>query len=275
MTSVFQTVGSSIGWRSHQILSDFEESPVPDRFKKRSSVNMNSVRMTLRKRMPLKEVKMNFDENPTWENLEAKEKSSNLQMLTKTAKNVFGTMSQKMQRSCQVPSRATAASLAKDPRGKSRSSTKPSNVSPRTPRQNKKLASISTPTSSTKIVSSSSKKPGSCQRKKNLLPLRRSMRAAALRSPYGSPVSLSVRRQLDCDLELVSTGIRQLKHLSHAFNNIILQEERDQAILNYYEIMAQNIRMVQLQSGSLAQCFRRQARRVQWTCNSWADNHFK
>uniref|UniRef100_A0A670YE88 Uncharacterized protein n=1 Tax=Pseudonaja textilis TaxID=8673 RepID=A0A670YE88_PSETE len=84
MASVFQTVGSSIGWRSHQILSDFEESPVPDRFKKRSSVNMNSVRMTLRKRMPLKEVKMNFDENPTWENLEAKEKSSNLRMLTKT-----------------------------------------------------------------------------------------------------------------------------------------------------------------------------------------------
>lgn len=94
MASVFQTVGSSIGWRSHQILSDFEESPVPDRFRKRSSVNMNSVRMSLRKRMPLKEVKMNFDENPTWESLEAKEKSSNLQMLTRTAKNVFGTMSQ-------------------------------------------------------------------------------------------------------------------------------------------------------------------------------------
>lgn len=101
---------------------------------------------------------------------------------------------QKMQRSCQGPSRAIAASLAKDPRGKSRSSTKSSNVSPRTPRQNKKLASISTPTSSTKIVSPSSKKSGSCQRKKSLLPLRRSMRAAALRSPYGSPVSLAVRR---------------------------------------------------------------------------------
>uniref|UniRef100_A0A8C6VCW4 Protein PIMREG n=1 Tax=Naja naja TaxID=35670 RepID=A0A8C6VCW4_NAJNA len=151
MASVFQTVGSSIGWRSHQILSDFEESPMPDRFKKKSSVNMNSVRMTLRKRIPLKEVKMNFDENPTWESLEAKEKSSNLRMLTKTAKNVFGTMSQKMQRSCQGPSRAIVASLAKDPRGKSRSSTKPSDVSPRTPRQNKKLASISTPTSSTKL----------------------------------------------------------------------------------------------------------------------------
>lgn len=66
---------------------------MPDRFRKKS-LNMNSVRMSLRKRMPLKEVKMNFDENPTWESLEAKEKSSNLQMLTRTAKNVFGTMSQ-------------------------------------------------------------------------------------------------------------------------------------------------------------------------------------
>ncbi|KAL7987069.1 hypothetical protein Chor_005988 [Crotalus horridus] len=232
MASVFQTMGSSIGWRSHQILSDFEESPMPDRFRKRSSLNINSVRMSLRKRMPLKEVKMNFDENPTWESLEAKEKSSNLRMLTRTAKNVFGTMSQK-------------------------------------------LASISTPTSSTRIVSPSSKKSGSCQSKKNLLPLRRSMRAAALRSPYGSPVSLAVRRQLDCDLELVSTGIRQLKRLSHAFNDIIVQEERDQAILNYYEIMAQNIRTMQLRSGSLAHCFRRQARRVRWTCSSWAENHFR
>ncbi|XP_039202226.1 protein PIMREG [Crotalus tigris] len=274
MASVFQTMGSSIGWRSHQILSDSEESPMPDRFRKRSSLNINSVRMSLRKRMPLKEVKMNFDENPTWESLEAKEKSSNLRMLTRTAKNVFGTMSQKMQRSCQAPSRALAASLAKDPRGKSRSSTKPPNLSPRTPCQNKKLASISTPTSSTRIVSPSSKKSGSCQRKKNL-PLRRSMRAAALRSPYGSPVSLAVRRQLDCDLELVSTGIRQLKRLSYAFNDIIVQEERDQAILNYYEIMAQNIRTMQLQSGSLAHCFRRQARRVRWTCSSWAENHFR
>ncbi|KAM6463106.1 protein PIMREG [Liasis olivaceus] len=275
MASVFQSVGSRIGWRSHQVLSDFEESPVPDRFRKKTSLNMNSVRMSLQKRMPLKEVEMNFDENPTWESLEAKEKNPNLRVLTRTAKNVFGTMSQKMQRSCRGPTRALAASVAKGPRGKSRASTKTPNFSPRTPRRNnKKLASTSTPTSSTRIVSPPGKSPGSCQRK-HLLPLRRSMRAAALKSPYGSPVSLAARRQLDCDLELVSTGIRQLKRLSRAFNNIIVQEERDQAILNYYEIMAQNIQAVQLQSGSLGQCLRRHAGRVRWTFNTWADNHFK
>lgn len=38
--------------------------------------------------------------------------------------------------------------------------------------------------------------------------------------------SLCLGRKLDCDLELVSTGIRQLKRLSHAFNDIIVQEER-------------------------------------------------
>ncbi|XP_063154810.1 protein PIMREG [Candoia aspera] len=258
MASVFQGVRSSIGWRSHQVLS--EESPVPDRFRKKSCFNMNSVRMSLRKRMPLKEVEMNFDENPTWESLEAKERSPNLQVLARTAKNVFGTMSQKMQRGC---------------RGKSRRSTQTPNFSPRTPHQNKKLASASTPTSSTRMVSPPSKGPRSCQRKKNLLPLRRSMRTAALRSPYSSPVSLAARRQLDCDLELVSTGIRQLKSLSRAFNDIIVQEERDQAILNYYEIMAQNIRAMQLQSGSLAQGLRRHAGRVRWRFNSWADNHLK
>ncbi|KAG8122838.1 hypothetical protein E2320_018316 [Naja naja] len=264
MASVFQTVGSSIGWRSHQILSDFEESPMPDRFKKKSSVNMNSVRMTLRKRIPLKEVKMNFDENPTWESLEAKEKSSNLRMLTKTAKN-------------ELPRSLSCYSsfVGQGPQRKEQKFHKTFRRLSSDPSPKQEAGFHLNPNIQHKIVSPSNKKSGSCLRKKSLLPLRRSMRAAALRSPYGSPVSLAVRRQLDCDLELVSTGIRQLKRLSHAFNDIIVQEERDQAILNYYEIMAQNIRAVQLQSGSLAQCFRGQARRIQWTCSSWADNHFK
>lgn len=89
MASVFQ----SMGWRSHKLLAECEESPTPDKFRKQSSCNLNSVRMSLRKRMPLNPVEMNFEENPTWESLEAKENSQNRRTL-RTAKNVFRAVSQ-------------------------------------------------------------------------------------------------------------------------------------------------------------------------------------
>ncbi|NXW65675.1 PIMRE protein, partial [Eurystomus gularis] len=54
---------------------------------------------------------------------------------------------------------------------------------------------------------------------------RRSRRAAALKSPYSSPVPASRKTEFDCELELVSSGICQLKHISQAFNNVIVQEE--------------------------------------------------
>ncbi|KAF7236987.1 Protein PIMREG [Varanus komodoensis] len=136
MASVFQSVGCAVGWRSHQILTEAEESPVPDRFRKRSARGVNALRMSLRKRMPLKEVEMNFEENPTWESLEAPEKSQTLQAFAGAAKSAFGTVSQ---------------------------------------------------------------------------------------------VWLQIR-QFDCNLELVSTGIRRLKRLSHAFNSIIVQEESDMTV---------------------------------------------
>ncbi|XP_053223746.1 protein PIMREG isoform X1 [Podarcis raffonei] len=283
MASVFQSVvGSAVGWRNHEILPDLEESPLPDRFRKKSSRNMTSMRMSLRKRMPLKEVEVNFEENPTWESLEAKEKRQNLRTLTRTAKNAFGTVSQKIQKSCQGPTRSLVSSWNKDSvGGSSRSSAKTQSRPPRTPRRkSNRLAAVSTPTSDTRIVSPSGKRspfqPGSCRLNKELLPLRRSMRAAALRSPYGSPASVRQRRQFDCNLELVSTGIRQLKRLSRAFNDIIVQEERDQAIVNYYQVMAQNLRAAQVRSRNLSQSsLRRRVAKLRWELSSWAENNFK
>uniref|UniRef100_A0A670KH65 PICALM interacting mitotic regulator n=1 Tax=Podarcis muralis TaxID=64176 RepID=A0A670KH65_PODMU len=247
MTSVLQSVvESAVGWRNHEILPDLEESPLPDRFRKKSSRNMTSMRMSLRKRMPLKEVEVNFDENPTWESLEAKEKRQNLRTLTRTAKNAFGTVSQvwqssgqgdllqfniwkvacfpphasqslnprhvlkyfffpfqKIQKSCQGPTRSLVSPWNKSSvGGSSRGSVKIQSRPPRTPRRKSdRLATVSTPTSDTRIVSPSGKRspfqPGSCRLNKELLPLRRSMRAAALRSPYGSPASVRQRRQVE------------------------------------------------------------------------------
>ncbi|XP_060139104.1 protein PIMREG [Zootoca vivipara] len=285
MAPVFQSVvGSAVGWRNHKILPDLEESPLPDRFRKKSSRNMTAMRMSLRKRMPLKEVEVNFDENPTWESLEAKEKRQNLRTLTRTAKSAFGTVSQKIQKSCQGPTRSLVSSWNKASVGggsSSRESAKTQNRPPWTPRRKSdRFATVSTPTSDTRIVSPSGKRspfqPGSCRLKKELLPLRRSMRAAALRSPYGSPASARQRRQIDCNLELVSTGIRRLKRLSQAFNDIIVQEERDQAIVNYYQVMAQNLRAAQVRSRNLSQSsLRKRVAKLRWELSSWAENNLK
>lgn len=98
MASVLQSVGSAVGWRNHEILPDLEDSPLPDRFRKKSSCNLSALRMSLRKRMPLKEVEINFSEDPTWESLQAKEKSQHLRTLTRMATGVLGTVSQVWER---------------------------------------------------------------------------------------------------------------------------------------------------------------------------------
>ncbi|NXY44599.1 PIMRE protein, partial [Ceuthmochares aereus] len=54
---------------------------------------------------------------------------------------------------------------------------------------------------------------------------RRSRRAAALKSPYSSPPSASRKIEFDCEMELISSGICQLKRLSQAFDDAIVQEE--------------------------------------------------
>ncbi|KFQ20247.1 hypothetical protein N332_04944, partial [Mesitornis unicolor] len=54
---------------------------------------------------------------------------------------------------------------------------------------------------------------------------RRSTRAAALKSPYSSPASASRRIEFDRELELVSSGICQLKRISQAFDDAIVQDK--------------------------------------------------
>ncbi|KFQ16974.1 Protein FAM64A, partial [Merops nubicus] len=54
---------------------------------------------------------------------------------------------------------------------------------------------------------------------------RRSRRAAALKSPYSSPIPASRKIEFDCELELVSSGICQLECISQAFDDTIVEEE--------------------------------------------------
>lgn len=96
MASMLQNVRATMDWQRHLLLADFEnESPVPDKYRRKTSFSsLNTIGMSLRKRIPLKQVELNFHETPLWENMEERKKSQVLQSITKTARNAFGTVSQ-------------------------------------------------------------------------------------------------------------------------------------------------------------------------------------
>ncbi|NXU76026.1 PIMRE protein, partial [Oreotrochilus melanogaster] len=137
MVSVLQNVKAAMSWRKHQLLADFDdnESPVLNKFKRRPSLNsLNTMRMSLRNRVPLKQVDQNFHKTTTCENLEAKQNGQTLQRIKRKAKNAFGTVSQKIQKSCQnqvhlivtLPAESISPSCAT-------SSTKKRSTTPQTP----------------------------------------------------------------------------------------------------------------------------------------------
>ncbi|NXS11175.1 PIMRE protein, partial [Neodrepanis coruscans] len=106
MASVLRNVKATVAWQKHELLADLDdnESPVSDKFKRRAALSsLNTIRMSLRKQAPLKRLKLNSHKTPTRESLEARQRCQALQTIKRTAKNAFGTVSQKIQKSCQNP----------------------------------------------------------------------------------------------------------------------------------------------------------------------------
>ncbi|NXH58250.1 PIMRE protein, partial [Rhabdornis inornatus] len=137
MASVLQNVKATVAWRKHQLLADLNEneSPVPDKFKRRAPLSsLNTIRMSLRKRVPLKRVELNFHKTPTRESLEPKQRCQTLHTIKRTAKYAFGTVSQKIQKSCQSPV-CSVVTLPAEPSSSScaTSSVKKRSTTPRTP----------------------------------------------------------------------------------------------------------------------------------------------
>ncbi|NXO17117.1 PIMRE protein, partial [Oriolus oriolus] len=137
MASVLQNVKATVTWRKHQLLADFSEndSPVPDKFKRRASLSsLNTIRMSLRKRVPLKRIELNFRKTPTRESLEPRQRCQTLQTIKRTAKYAFGTVSQKIQKSCQSPVHSVVTFPAESiSRSCATSSTEKRSTTPRTP----------------------------------------------------------------------------------------------------------------------------------------------
>ncbi|KAI1231692.1 hypothetical protein IHE44_0007323, partial [Lamprotornis superbus] len=137
MASVLQNVKATVAWRKHQLLADLNEneSPVPDKFKRRAPLSsLNTICMSLRKRVPLKRVELNFHKTLTWESLEPRQRCQTLHTIKRTAKSAFGTVSQKIQKSCQSPVRSVVT-LPAEPSSSScaTSSIKKRSTTPQTP----------------------------------------------------------------------------------------------------------------------------------------------
>ncbi|XP_034055442.1 uncharacterized protein LOC117535169 isoform X1 [Gymnodraco acuticeps] len=230
-SSIMDGLGKAVVgvWRAHTVLdeSDDAQSPqeAPDRFRKlRSSSSLNSLRMSLRKHLPLRSVQTNsLPENPTWETQKEQPKPNKVHKLTRSARNSVTGVYQKLQRSREC---AREECLVATPGTCDAEEASASN--PHTPRRTPGRAA--TPRRTPRAAATPRRTPGSRRRRTPEAAVRgvrtgggrrQLVRMAALRSPFASPNTENKRIKFDEDLNSVSSGIRRLKHLSKAFENII------------------------------------------------------
>ncbi|XP_031728395.1 serine/threonine-protein kinase PRP4 homolog isoform X1 [Anarrhichthys ocellatus] len=231
-SSIMDVVGKAVVgvWRAHTVLdeSDGAESPqeAPDRFRKlRSSSSLNSLRMSLRKRLPLRSVQTgSLPENPTWETQKEQPKPNAVRQLTRSARNSVTDVYQRLQRTREF---SREECLVATP-GRTCDGEEPGASTSRTPRRTPGRAA--TPRRTHRSGATPGRTPGSRGRRtpeagvrgvKKRGGRRQLVRMAALQSPFASPNTQNQRRKFDSDLDSVSSGIRRLKHLSKAFDNII------------------------------------------------------
>ncbi|XP_060910879.1 uncharacterized protein LOC132987907 isoform X1 [Labrus mixtus] len=236
-SSVMDGVGKAVVgvWRAHTVLDESdgaESSPeAPDRFRKlKSSSSLNSLRMSLRKRLPLRSVQANsLPENPTWEPIKEQPKPNAVHKLTRSARNSISGVYQRLQRTREF---SREECLVETP-GRACDGEEAGPSTSRTPRRTPGRAA--TPRRTPRSTVTPGRTPGSRGRRtpeagvrgvKTAGGRRQLVRMAALRSPFASPNTQNQRIKFDQDLDSVSSGLRRLKHLSKAFDNLIGRDER-------------------------------------------------
>ncbi|XP_055792873.1 uncharacterized protein LOC129864200 isoform X2 [Salvelinus fontinalis] len=238
-------------WRAHSVLEESDggesSSPVaPDRFRKlRSSSSLNSLRMSLRKRLPLSSVQTNslpdpeLIPDPTWESLQANQKTSAVCQLTRSARSHIGGVYQRFQRNrAVVQEECLVATPGQVCEGGENNEGVTSRTPRRTPVRSTTLIPTTTPRRTPRATApkrtpasgrGGRRTPGRSPEVtgvKNVGGRRQLVRMAALRSPFASPNTQSLRRKFGRDLESVSSGLRKLKRLSHAFDDVIGRDDR-------------------------------------------------
>ncbi|XP_034745338.1 uncharacterized protein LOC117955178 isoform X3 [Etheostoma cragini] len=197
-SSVMDGVGKAVGgvWRAHTVLDESdgaESSPeAPDRFRKlRSSSSLNSLRMSLRKRLPLRSVQTNsLPENPTWETQKEQPKPNAVRKLTRNARNSITGVYQRLQRTREF---TREECLVATP-GQTCDGEESGASTSRTPRSTPSRAA--TPRRTPRSAVTPGRTPGSRGRRtpdagvrgvKTGGGRRQLVRMAALRSPFASP----------------------------------------------------------------------------------------
>ncbi|KAG7217258.1 hypothetical protein INR49_027802 [Caranx melampygus] len=207
-SSMMDGVGKAVVgvWRAHTVLDESdgaESSPeAPDRFRKlRSSSSLNSLRMSLRKRLPLRSVQTNsLPENPTWETLKEEPKPSTVRRLTRSARNSITGVYQKLQRTREF-SREECLVATQDGHVMGRKL-----VHQLLAPQDAHLAELQ-------------HRDGPPEQQEHLDGHQAPGEGKLLRPVYEG--------KFDRDLESVSSGLRRLKHLSKAFDDIIGRDDRN------------------------------------------------
>ncbi|KAM3869292.1 protein PIMREG [Diretmus argenteus] len=269
-------------WRAHTVLdeSDGPESPeAPDHFRKlRSSSSLNSLRMSLRKRLPLRSVQANsLPENPTWETMQPQPKTGTVRKLTRNARNSITGVYQRLQRSresaredCLV---VTPGRICNGEEGGASTSRTPKRTPgrPATPRRTPRSAVTPGRTPGSRHASGVKSTPEAGANVRGVKTgggRRQLVRMAALRSPFASPNTRSQRQKFDQDLESVSSGLKRLKHLSKAFDSLIGRDERTTTGQRYGGAM---IRRRLDPSGKLSRSnLSRRATHLSHTLGGWA-----
>ncbi|KAI5096831.1 hypothetical protein C0J45_13725, partial [Silurus meridionalis] len=269
-------------WRSHSTLSESEPESSPEavqQFRKlRSSSSLNSLRMSLRKRLPLKTVQptSNISENQSIEVFQNSKKTSAVTQMKRTAKNTIGNAYQRFHKSTQSREECLVRTPGKILEGEENRRTPMSARTPKrqatTPRHTPRSATKRTPRATATPEPSDSAvravKTGGTRRQL--------VRMAALRSPFASPNTASRRRLLDQDLDSVSKGLGKLKRLSQAFDEAIGRDERSEAMEHYRTVMTQghdSSSSISGTTGKLNRPFiRQQSRQIRHRVGSWTDS---
>nr|XP_023646775.1 uncharacterized protein LOC111833077 isoform X1 [Paramormyrops kingsleyae] len=274
-SSVVQAVSGI--WRSHSALdeSDGPDSTPEAPQRSYSSSSLRSLRFSLRTRLPLRPVEAQAGTPPTVEL--APHPGHKLRLLTRSACSSIGGAYQKLQRRCSVRDEFLVASPSQTTEDEENerpalrcvqahcTARRPSAAV--TPTRNKSC----TPQSAGRKTPRGGNVPGVTLRAGGSR--RQLVRVAALKSPFASPNTLSRRRQFDMDLESVSTGLRRLKNLSQALDDVIGRDERAQAIENYHSVMVGGYKAARghLPERLTRASIRRKTKRIQEMVHSWTD----
>ncbi|XP_055514092.1 protein PIMREG-like isoform X1 [Leucoraja erinacea] len=227
----------------------------------------------LRTRLPLGRVDDNAEPSPARHSDGSSNKPGALHSLGRSARNTWGNVSQRLQKRRQGRGEFLVVTPSKPqtPRGRRCGPASRRRSSPRTPvgggLRFSPPSGTPTPTGSKAKWSDVALLLGT-----DGLPLRRSVRAASLKSPYGSPRGTNRQRQFDRDLESVSFGIGQLQRLSHVFDETIAKEERARAVENYRRVMSENVQVSEIRARKLSSSsVRRTTIRLRSALSSLAD----